>query len=148
MPDYAYKPSPDATRPADPTGPLRDWLSTVSRREARAEETSRRGPEGAQDDERRVVEMPRLRPAPREARPEADEAGDVEALMAENMVLRAKLQTEGERYEAVQEILADELRSLRALVREEAERAEDLRAERDIWMARAEALAQPIFQRR
>ena len=68
--------------------------------------------------------------------------------MAENMMLRAKLQTEDERYETLQGLLAEELRSLRTLVREEAERSEDLRAERDLWMARAEALAQPIFQRR
>ena len=43
---------------------------------------------------------------------------------------------------------AEELRSLRAHVQHEVDKAEELRVERDLWMARAEALAQPLFQPR
>lgn len=147
MPDYAYKTAPEAPTASDPTAPLRDWLSTITRREGRIEsrpaEVRRSEPE--EDAGRRVVELPRAKL--REVEPAADVA-DVEALIAENMMLRAKLRTEDARYESLQAALADELRSLREVIAEEAERAEALREERDLWMARAEALAQPLFQRR
>ena len=75
MPDTAYKTSPDASRATDQTGPLLDWLSTISRRDAHLDKSApRRSAENAQDEERRVVEMPRLRQALREPAPQPDEA--------------------------------------------------------------------------
>ncbi|WP_407519040.1 hypothetical protein [Methylobacterium oryzisoli] len=84
-------------------------------------------------------------PAPPEAKAEDE---DVAALMAENMVLKARLKVEAERHEELQAIVAQELRALRSHVQAEVDRMEELRAERDLWMARAEALAMPLFQKR
>ncbi|MFD0938185.1 hypothetical protein ACFQ12_23750, partial [Methylobacterium trifolii] len=105
--------------------------------------------------------------APRPA-PEAD-AEDVSELVAENLMLKAKLRLESERYGDLQAILAQEIRDLRQHVRSEMEslhtvRAERdrfqaehdaarterdaMQAERDLWQARAETLAQPLFQKR
>ncbi len=167
MPDFAYKSSPEAPASPDPTAPLRDWLTTITRREGRAEtrpsdarlgETRASEARRAEFEEdrglgRRVVELPWAKApepahAPSVPEPAAQEPDDVEALIAENMMLRARLRTEDTRYERLQTALADELRSLRGMVGEEADRAEALREERDLWMARAEALAQPLFQRR
>lgn len=115
------------------------------------------------------------------ARTEVD--ADISDLMAENLMLKAKLRVETDRYEDLQALLAQELRTLRAHVEDElreldAVRAErdrlqevqarfthdlrdvrakmeaeaevlhEIRGERDLWMARAEALAQPLFQKR
>ncbi|KQO67492.1 hypothetical protein ASG51_18420 [Methylobacterium sp. Leaf465] len=117
-------------------------------------------------------------PAPAEAA-----EGDLSDLMAENIMLKAKLKVENDRYDALQGVIARELRNLRAHVEaemqefEEARRERDrlsasqgelekevrdlrarsadeaaqlseMRSERDLWAARAEALAQPIFQKR
>ncbi|MEH3144122.1 MAG: hypothetical protein PGN34_01950 [Methylobacterium frigidaeris] len=76
------------------------------------------------------------------------EAEDVAALMAENMMLKARLRVEGERQDELKRLLAEEMRTLRDHVQAEIDKVEDLRAERDLWMARAEALAQPLFQKR
>ncbi len=53
---------------------------------------------------------------------------------------------EAERRDEIQIILAAELRELRAHIAEEVGKMEDLRAERDLWRARCEALASPLFQ--
>ncbi|MEE8629391.1 MULTISPECIES: hypothetical protein [Methylobacterium] len=151
-----------APRPAQ--GPLQDWLATLSRIDAadQAHGAPRRQAEAQAAWEPRIVapaevaktttaaeavkapaagpdiEMPGLR----------GEDDDLAALMAENMMLKARLRQENARYDELQSMLADELRALRSHVQQEVDKAEELRAERDLWMARAEALAQPLFQRR
>jgi hypothetical protein len=66
--------------------------------------------------------------------------------MAENMMLKARLRVESERRDELQVILAQEIRELRAHIAEEVGKMEDLRTERDLWRARCEALAAPLFQ--
>ncbi|MGY2048647.1 hypothetical protein [Methylobacterium sp. JK268] len=160
MSEPAYKPSPSPAR--QPAGPLRDWLATISRIDdsapparaaepARPAEPPRRAPEVPLPAwEPRIVTAPAAQePAPAkapEAAPVQDE--DLAALMAENMILKARLKTEADRYETLQAIVADELRALRHHVEAEIQRGDEIRAERDLWMARAEALAQPLFQKR
>ncbi len=150
MSDPALKTqTPAAARP--PSGPLQDWLATLSRIDAadQARAAPRRPTEAPPAWEPRIVvpsepaaEAP---PAPPAA---SDDQDDLAALMAENMMLKARLRQEHGRYDELQAMLADELRALRAHVQQEVDRAEELRAERDLWMARAEALAQPLFQPR
>ncbi|MFE1599596.1 hypothetical protein [Methylobacterium sp. ID0610] len=161
MSEPAYKTPTSAAR--QPAGPLRDWLATLSRIDGtespraapqaqldpsrgapRPQPEARRAPEAAPAWEPRIVPQPAA-PAPAEPAAEAD---DIAALMAENLVLKARLRTETDRYETLQAIVAEELRALRSHVEAEIHRADDLRVERDLWMARAEALAQPLFQKR
>ena len=147
-----HYPNQDApTRPAP--GPLRDWLAamkaaTTQPGEVQAEPAPARdekvtAQQAASSWSPRVVTPPTEAPA---AAPDAD--GDVADLMAENMLLKAKLRVEGDRYNELQAILAQELRDLRAHIDDEMEELNEIRAERDLWMARAEALAQPLFQKR
>ncbi|MGX7707213.1 hypothetical protein [Methylobacterium sp. Gmos1] len=131
-----------------PSGPLQDWLATLSRIDAadQARAAPRRPVEPQPAWEPRIVEPA---PVPEPEAPAASaEQDDLAALMAENMMLKARLRQEHGRYDELQSLLADELRSLRAHVQHEVDKAEELRVERDLWMARAEALAQPLFQPR
>ena len=134
--------------------PLRDWLAAMraTAAEVRATEAPR-APEPAPAEIRREAEpaaesrtgwAPRLVTAA--ARPEEEADDDLSELMAENMMLKAKLRLEAERRDELQLILAQEIRELRAHISEEVGRMEDLRAERDLWRARCEALAAPLFQ--
>lgn len=149
MSDPALKmQTPAATAARQPSGPLQDWLATLSRIDAadQARAAPRRAePQGAW--EPRIVAPAEAAAAP-EAPPAPQADDDLAALMAENMMLKARLRQEHGRYDELQALLADELRALRAHVQQEVDRAEELRAERDLWMARAEALAQPLFQPR
>lgn len=189
---------PSESGPRSASGSLRDWLAAMR--------TQTQGP--IQDAMPSLDVQPELRPArpepgwsPRLVEPAppppAPEDTDVSDLMAENLMLQARLRLEGERQEALQELLAQEIRSLRGHVQQEmdalqafrvereeilAEREtlraecarfgaerdaaraecerveaerEALRQERDrlredgeLWRARAEALAQPLFQAR
>ncbi|MET7246160.1 hypothetical protein ABZT49_22680 [Methylobacterium sp. EM32] len=136
-----------------PSGPLQDWLATLSRIDAadQARAAPRRSAEPQPTWEPRIVAPaePALMAEPEAPpAPPAAEQDDLAALMAENMMLKARLRQEHGRYDELQALLADELRSLRAHVQHEVDKAEELRAERDLWMARAEALAQPLFQPR
>ena len=133
--------------------------------------------------EREQVLDPARRDAGRRAR-RMPRRRDVSDLMAENIMLKAKLKVENDRYDALQGVIARELRNLRAHVEDEMREFEEVRArarpaqrgagrsssrrsatcgprgaadaaqltemrgERDLWAARAEALAQPIFQKR
>ena len=81
-------------------------------------------------------------PAP-QAEAEEDEVAEI---VAENLMLKAKLRLEAERRDELQILLAQEIRELRAHIKQEIENLEDLRAERDLWKARCEALLQPLFQ--
>ncbi|AWB24541.1 hypothetical protein DA075_29880 [Methylobacterium currus] len=137
-----------------PSGPLQDWLATLSRIDAadQARAAPRRPAEAPPAWEPRIVAPGGATPAPApEAAPPpaaGAEPDDLAALMAENMMLKARLRQEHGRYDELQALLAEELRSLRAHVQHEVDKAEELRVERDLWMARAEALAQPLFQPR
>ncbi|MFH6785859.1 MULTISPECIES: hypothetical protein [Methylobacterium] len=154
MSDPALKTqTPAAAR--QPSGPLQDWLATLSRIDAadQARAAPRRTePQAAW--EPRIVAPAETQPQPQmQAQPEAPlapraEDDDLAALMAENMMLKARLRQEHGRYDELQALLAEELRALRSHVQQEVDKAEELRAERDLWMARAEALAQPLFQPR
>lgn len=151
MSDPALKTqTPAAARP--PSGPLQDWLATLSRIDAadQARAAPRRPAETAPAWEPRIVAPSEPVKAEAPVAPPPLDAGedDLAALMAENMMLKARLRQEHGRYDELQAMLADEMRALRAHVQQEVDRAEELRAERDLWMARAEALAQPLFQRR
>jgi hypothetical protein len=179
QPDQASRPQP---------GPLRDWLAAM--RAATTSSSEERATESAAPAE--PVAEPRASESgnawtPRVVAPKVSVAGaaeaDVSDLMAENIMLKAKLKVEHDRYDALQAVIARELRNLRAHVEEDmrdldemrierdrlvalqdeaqqeihALRAKitadaaslaDVRGERDLWAARAEALAQPIFQKR
>ncbi|AWN48944.1 hypothetical protein DK419_23455 [Methylobacterium terrae] len=131
-----------------PSGPLQDWLATLSRIDAADQaRTAPRRPEAQAAWEPRIVVPAEPDPVPEPPAPRVED-DDLAALMAENMMLKARLRQENARYDELQALLADELRALRAHVQQEVDKAEELRAERDLWMARAEALAQPLFQRR
>ena len=87
---------------------------------------------------------PRLVTAAAKPAEAADE--DIAEIMAENMMLKARLRLETEHRDELQLILAQEIRELRAHIAEEVGKMEDLRAERDLWRSRCEALAAPLFQ--
>ncbi|MGE7418418.1 hypothetical protein [Methylobacterium tarhaniae] len=147
MSDPALK-TQTTTAARQPSGPLQDWLATLSRIDAadQARAAPRRPAEAQPAWEPRIVapSEPAAEPPPASGA----EQDDLAALMAENMMLKARLRQEHGRYDELQGLLAEELRALRAHVQQEVDRAEELRAERDLWMARAEALAQPLFQHR
>ncbi|MGU3540157.1 hypothetical protein [Methylobacterium sp. A54F] len=152
-------------------GPLRDWLAAMkahqtvppsapARAEAPRPEPAR--PEPARVEPARAAPQnwaPRVVPTPEPILPEAE---DISELMAENLMLKAKLRIETERYAELQAILAQEIRDLRRHVQDEMEALHEVREERDalrgeraalreereLWQARAEALAQPLFQKR
>ena len=178
--DLAGRPTP---------GPLRDWLAAMKAataaqageipapipRAVPVKPVAEKGAEPTPAWTPRVVSPP--------APTETAEDHDISELMAENLMLKAKLKIEIDRYDQLQGLLAQELRRLRAHVetemgelnavraerdrltelqalfveelddaRAQAERDADaltqVRAERDLWMARSEALAQPLFQKR
>lgn len=119
-------------------GPLRDWLATMKthspadlRGDDRADEVRQDGksdlkaPRGAE-----AAWSPRLVSPPEGSRAVPEDA-DVSELMAENLMLKAKLRLEADRQEELQAILADEIRALREHIREEIGSIEDLRAEQE-----------------
>ncbi|GAB6842514.1 hypothetical protein HNR00_004969 [Methylorubrum rhodinum] len=152
-----------AIRTPGTAAPLRDWLAAMR---AAAGETRAAEPASAEPALRpRVVEPAPAEPAPEARAPSPDKIGtawaprlvtaakageetddELAEIMAENMMLKAKLRLEAERRDEIQIILAAELRELRAHIAEEVGKMEDLRAERDLWRARCEALASPLFQ--
>lgn len=126
------------------SAPLRDWLQAL-----RA--TAPEQPAAVQT--REPVEPARPEPkqpqawAPRVvASQKAAPDEDIADIVAENMMLKAKLRLEAERRDELQLLLAQEIRELRAHIEEEISRIEDLREERDLWKARCEALMQPLFR--
>jgi hypothetical protein len=187
MSEAARHPAPYETAPRPQPGPLRDWLAAMkaATHPAGAEPQAAMAPVALPEEPRAAEQgkswTPRVvTPAPAPA--DAVE-GDLSDLMAENIMLKAKLKVENDRYDALQGVIARELRNLRAHVEaemqefEEARRERDrltasqgelerevhdlrakgaddaaqlaeMRSERDLWAARAEALAQPIFQKR
>ncbi|MCJ2033025.1 hypothetical protein [Methylobacterium sp. J-068] len=190
-PARQYAQHDPASRPQP--GPLRDWLAAM--KAATSSSSPDASPPSAPRESARIAEpngeargsdsgnqwIPRVvAPA---SPPTGAAQSDVSDLMAENIMLKAKLKVENDRYDALQGVIARELRNLRAHVEEDMQeldtvRAErdrladaqatfeqqvrelriqiaadaanlaEMRSERDLWAARAEALAQPIFQKR
>jgi chromosome segregation ATPase len=62
-------------------------------------------------------------------RPGEPEDADISELMAENLMLKAKLRLEHERQDELQAMLAEEIRTLRAHIQDEIGSLEELRAE-------------------
>ncbi len=136
-------------RPSVSSGPLRDWLAAMR---ATAPETRQEAPRAAEPaapaavpvEERAQGWSPRvISPAPK-ADAQEDEVAEI---VAENLMLKAKLRLEAERRDELQILLAQEIREMREHIRTEVENLEDLRADRDLWKARCEALMQPLFSR-
>lgn len=143
-------PASESPRLSTSPGPLKDWLAAMraTAAEARAPEApvgeTESVPAGSTAPEPKVPGWaPRLVAQP-SRQPEQDE--DLSEIMAENMMLRAKLRLEAERRDELQILLAQEIRELRSHILEEVSKFEDLRGERDLWKARCEALMQPLFQ--
>ncbi|CAO4132995.1 hypothetical protein [Methylorubrum extorquens] len=143
----APSPEPGLRTPAA-TAPLRDWLATMrtAMSDTPAVETRSAEPAPAEPDAeaRNSGWSPRLVSVAAKSAEAADE--DVAEIMAENMMLKARLRLESERRDELQVILAQEIRELRAHIAEEVGKMDDLRTERDLWRARCEALAAPLFQ--
>lgn len=138
-----------AGRPSTPTGPLRDWLAAMRATASESWPTDVQTPEPATvatsisgADSKGGGWAPRLVVSSDKPEAHDDEIAD---LVAENMMLRAKLRLEADRRDELQLLLAQEIRELRAHITDEIAKFEDLRGERDLWKARCEALIQPLF---
>ena len=128
-------------------GPLRDWLAAMkAATAAHATQPSAARPDASYDlPEARgampVADLPAETPAwtPRVVAPTSaptpspmlDSEGDLSDLMAENLMLKAKLRVETDRYDSLQVVLADELRGLRGHLESEMRVLDDVCAERD-----------------
>ncbi len=154
-------PAPDsAPRSPGAPGPLRDWLAAMRAAAAEQRDAPQAAPSLAKPQPpAREIGMAesgfggepvqsraprRVIPPAAKAEPEPDD--EISELMAENMLLKARLRLEAERQDELQRILAQEIRELRQHVQDEIAKLDGLRAERDLWMARCEALATPLFQ--
>lgn len=101
-------------------GPLRDWLSAMRHSPAVAPEPIK----PLQDSE--PAWGPRLvEPV---SAPQEDHS-DISELMAENLMLKAKLQVEADRQDALQGALAEQIRELREHIAQEMRSLEELQAE-------------------
>lgn len=117
-------------------GPLRDWLAAMkSQTPAEASEESQPEPRTVRAAE--AGWSPRL-VLPSEAPQIRADDVDVAELMAENLMLKAKLRQEGERQGELKAMLADEIRALRQHISEEMGSLEDLRAEQEAIQAERE----------
>ncbi|WCS23283.1 ATPase [Methylobacterium sp. NMS14P] len=134
MSEPARSHSPTESGSFPTTGPLRDWLTAMkaqapaeARGEARPAEVlpEAKRPRGAE-----AAWSPRVVPGPEAPRGAAEDP-DIAELMAENLMLKAKLRVEAERQDELQAILADEIRTLREHIRDEIGSLEDLRAEQE-----------------
>ncbi|GJE15845.1 hypothetical protein [Methylobacterium marchantiae] len=192
-----YQAQDSGGRPAP--GPLRDWLAAMKAATTPqdAPSVAPRHAEPQRSASEKVAPFEKAAPSDKAeaqapswsprvvspARTEHSEDNDVSELMAENLMLKAKLKIEIDRYDQLQGLLAQELRRLRSHVEKEMVELHEVRAERDrlaelqtlfieelddarsrserdaeelaqacsdrdLWMARAEALAQPLFQKR
>ncbi|MCJ2014901.1 ATPase [Methylobacterium sp. J-076] len=110
-------------------GPLRDWLAAMRRYESDegtlpngSSPTATPTPKAAN-----TARGPRLVQA--EPAAEREEAADISELMAENLMLKARLKVENDRQEALQSALAGQIRELREHIAQEMESLEELRAE-------------------
>jgi predicted flap endonuclease-1-like 5' DNA nuclease len=140
MSEPARQFQPQETHARPTAAPLRDWLAAMKEAAAQAEAS------GEAVQTRVQTRSAPVTPPQAANAPAADP--DIAELMAENLMLKAQLRIETDRYNEIQSVLAQELRKLRAHIDEEMAELGEIRAERDLWMARAEALAQPLFQKR
>lgn len=131
-------------RPSNAPGPLRDWLAAM-----RAVAAESKSPEQSASEvpSERQGWAPRLVGQPKAEQQDEQQDEDVAEIVAENLMLKAKLRLEAERRDELQILLAQEIRDMRAEIEREVADLEDLRAERDLWKSRCEALMQPLFQR-
>ncbi len=123
MSEPARSLSPESSgRPAP--GPLRDWLSAMKTHSPA--ETPRSSPKTGPAES---AWSPRVvAPAGPSQAAEPDDA-DISELMAENLMLKAKLRLEAEHQDALQAMVAEEIRTLRAHIQDEIGSLDDLRAE-------------------
>jgi chromosome segregation ATPase len=105
--------------PAAP-GPLRDWLSAMRHQPTAAPDFARTLQESESGWGPRLVEAA---PEPQE------DTSDISELMAENLMLKARLKVEADRQDALQTALADQIRDLREHIAEEMRSLEELQAE-------------------
>ncbi|MCJ2066586.1 ATPase [Methylobacterium sp. J-088] len=117
-------PPESSGRPAP--GPLRDWLSAMKTHSPAdaARPDQKAGPGAAE-----TAWSPRVvAPAGPSQAAETEDA-DISELMAENLMLKAKLRLEAEHQDQLQALLAEEIRTLRAHIQDEIGSLDDLRAE-------------------
>ncbi|MDO9425582.1 MAG: hypothetical protein Q7T93_01995 [Methylobacterium sp.] len=157
-PARQYPPNDQPGRPQP--GPLRDWLAAMkAATAAHAAQDSAARSDTSYDLPESRAEMP-----PAETRgetpawtprvvaplgaptpsPMIDAEGDLSDLMAENLMLKAKLRVETDRYDSLQAILADELRGLRGHLESEMRVLDDVCAERDQLKALTGTVAREI----
>ncbi|MCJ2082397.1 hypothetical protein [Methylobacterium sp. J-090] len=144
-PARQYPPNDQPGRPQP--GPLRDWLAAMkAATAAHATQASAARPDASYDLPESRGEMPAAEPqaeipawTPRVVAPASaptpspiiDAESDLSDLMAENLMLKAKLRVETDRYDSLQAVLADELRGLRGHLESELRVLDDVCAERD-----------------
>lgn len=133
-PARQYPPTDTGPRPA--SGPLRDWLAAMK---AHAPASASEGPAEPTRSEPARAE-PSWSPRIVEARTPRTEDPDLAELMAENLMLKAKLDLETERQDALKAKLAEEIRALRSHVQEEVGLLESFRAERERILAECDGL--------
>jgi hypothetical protein len=131
-PARSLTPPEPGSRPA--AGPLRDWLAAM-KAQTPAELRASGRPDDLQPEPMAArggepAWSPRVVPPAEPLRPASEDA-DVSELMAENLMLKAKLRLEAERQDDLQAMLAEEIRALREHIREEIGSLEDLRAEQE-----------------
>jgi FtsZ-binding cell division protein ZapB len=131
-------------------GPLRDWLAAMKRHAVPAAEMPQ--DLAAQDEPAQVALAdeaakpasgaevawgPRL-VQPEPAAPTEEEAADVSELMAENLMLKARLKVEFDRQDALQSALAEQIRELREHIAAEMNSLDELRSEQEAHQAEYE----------
>ncbi|MCJ2089124.1 ATPase [Methylobacterium sp. E-005] len=117
-------PSESGSRPAP--GPLRDWLSAMKTHSPA--EAARREPKAGHGAAETAWSPRVVAPAGPSQAAEPEDA-DISELMAENLMLKAKLRLEADRQDELQAILAEEIRTLRAHIQDEIGSLDELRAE-------------------
>ncbi|GEP10847.1 hypothetical protein [Methylobacterium gnaphalii] len=132
------------SRPSTQPGPLRDWLAAMRATTPEGRQQGPEAPQPAAEASKQAGWAPRL-VATVDAPQAQSQDDEVAELIAENMMLKAKLRLAADRQDEFQILLAQEIRELRGHVTEEIAKLEDLREERDLWKARCEALMQPLF---
>lgn len=107
-------------------GPLRDWLSAMKTHSpAEAPRPDAKGGRGAVE----AAWSPQVVTPSAPAQAAEAEDADISELMAENLMLKAKLRLEADRQDELQGLLAEEIRALRAHIQEEIGSLDELRAE-------------------
>lgn len=108
--------------------PLRDWLSAMRHQPVATPEPAQPLRESETAWGLRLVEPAPGAPQEALSAPPEDES-DVSELMAENLMLKAKLKVEFDRQDSLQAALAEQIRELRRHISEEMRSLEELQAE-------------------